>query len=462
MKKCLSSSILEDDSLKLDQASEINKMNKLINTTKERIVSWREEVGRAIKDQNYNPLQLKVLFGMYENEEQKFLSYHEKLDNKYEREIKLLSEKKREDSLPQGLKSKLENEFTFLSKSLDLGLRGGNQSPFDFVLTDNNFEELRANIKKDCLFTIDNEECSKKKELSFIHALSLLMSLKIKDLKNDIKLVFSLLLLSYGVGQRLMNMLCRMRVTYNWKVTTRFLDNYIERKVKEIHKLTDAKVPLVFLIDHINMYRGSKKYLRLFKLFGPKMWNFTGRGLLVPHLSGIEHLFCNKETATESQRDIHGLTADEILIGSNMEHLRMWQTWLDYYLLVSLNEALSKLPRDTDLKKMSEKDFEERPSKRVYEKDNPKYKIIPPSPKSLFSIENVEAMKLYRLTLSFENNATVSGTGGILYEFAKNFGMPSCEIREFCHLTKVLKLLLLNMPESILNFKGPCMTMNRK
>ena len=341
-------------------------------------------------------------------------------------------------------------------KVIRFGTKGENQSPFDFVLTDNNFEELRVNIKKDCplifsimktLLTIDNEECSKKKELSFIRALSLLMSLKNKDLKNDIKLVFSLLLLSYGVGQRLMNMLCRMLVTYNWKVISRFLDNYIERKVEETHRLTDAKVPLVFLIDNINMYRGSKKYLRLFKLFGPKMWNFTGRGLLILHLSGIEHLFCNKETATECQRDIHGLTADEILIGSNMEHLRIWQTWLDYYLLVSLSEALSKLPRDTDLKKMSEKDFDEWLSKRVYEKDNPKYKIKPPSPKSLFSIENVEAMKLYRLTLSLENNATVSSAGGILYEFAKNFGMPYCEIDK-----SMPKLLLLNMPESILNF----------
>ena len=113
MKKCLSFSILEDDSLNLDQASEINKMKELLNTTKERIVSWREEIGRAIKDQNYNPLQLKVFFDMYENEEQKVLSHHEKLENMYEREIKLLSEKKREDSLLQELKSKLENEFTF-------------------------------------------------------------------------------------------------------------------------------------------------------------------------------------------------------------------------------------------------------------------------------------------------------------------------------------------------------------
>ena len=126
-----------------------------------------------------------------------------------------------------------------------------------------------------------------------------------------------------------------------------------------------------------------------------------------------------------------------------MEHLRIWQTWLDYYLLVSLSEALSKLPRDTDLKKMSKKDFDEWLSKRVYEKDNPKYKIIPPPPKSLFSIENFEAMKLYRLTLSLENNATVSGMGGILYEFAKNFGMPSCEIREILSFDKSTKTFAL-------------------
>ena len=50
------------------------------------------------------------------------------------------------------------------------------------------------------LFPVDAEGHTRRKELSFTHAISVLMSLKDKDLQNDIKLCFSVLLLSYGVG----------------------------------------------------------------------------------------------------------------------------------------------------------------------------------------------------------------------------------------------------------------------
>ena len=52
------------------------------------------------------------------------------------------------------------------------------------------------------------------------------------------------------------------------------------------------------------MYRGNKKYHRLFKLIGPKMWNFMGRGLLIPDISEIKFLYENRETSIESQQDI--------------------------------------------------------------------------------------------------------------------------------------------------------------
>ena len=87
----------------------------------------------------------------------------------------------------------------------------------------------------------------------------------------------------------------------------------MKKKEKHVKDLADLDIPLVFLIDNINIYRGNKKYHRLFKLFGPKMWNFTGRGLLIPDISEIKFLFENRETSIESQQDIFSLRPETYL-----------------------------------------------------------------------------------------------------------------------------------------------------
>ena len=48
-------------------------------------------------------------------------------------------------------------------------------------------------------------------------------------------------------------------------------------------------------------YYGKRRHHGLFKVSGPKMWNFTVGGLLVPKIDDIEHLFESKETAEENQ-----------------------------------------------------------------------------------------------------------------------------------------------------------------
>ena len=62
-----------------------------------------------------------------------------------------------------------------------------------------------------------------------------------------------------------------MKITYSWAVLSTFLDNFIEKIEKHVKDPADLDILLVFLIDNINIYRSSKKYYRLFKLFGPKM-----------------------------------------------------------------------------------------------------------------------------------------------------------------------------------------------
>ena len=143
-------------------------------------------------------------------------------------------------------------------------------------------------------------------------------------------------------------------------------------------------------------------------------------------------MFENRETSIESQQDICLLKPDDILIENNPQHLNVWEQWSNYYLLVNISLALNKLPKEKDLNKMTEKEFDEWLSKTDQQKDISTYKLCPPTLHSLFSGYDLQAKKsnIYHLSLSLENNSTVSGTGGILDELAKNYGMPSSECKE--------------------------------
>ena len=74
-------------------------------------------------------------------------------------------------------------------------------------------------------------------------------------------------------------------------------------------------------MDNINMYRGKRRHDRLYKSLGPKMWNFTGRGALLPNLVGIEDLFRAEETCTQPQRPVQELVAKDVLIGKILEFI---------------------------------------------------------------------------------------------------------------------------------------------
>ncbi len=145
---------------------------------------------------------------MYGNKVEKFAKLHEELDALYETEIKVSSDKKSGEVLPQSVKERLSNEFDFMAKRVDLGMRSPNEQ-IEFLLCDKNFADLRSDFQTECaalwdvmrsVFPVDSEGNTKKKEMSFAHALSILISLKDRSLQNGVKLCFSLLLQSFGVG----------------------------------------------------------------------------------------------------------------------------------------------------------------------------------------------------------------------------------------------------------------------
>ncbi len=86
---------------------------------------------------------------------------------------------------------------------------------------------------------------------------------------------------------------------------------------KLIERKCPVHAPVILLMDNINIYRGQKRHTRLSKSMGPKMWNFTVRGAIIPDITDIEELMGEVETATMSQIDISVIKAKDLLLGTS-------------------------------------------------------------------------------------------------------------------------------------------------
>ena len=78
---------------------------------------------------------------------------------------------------------------------------------------------------------------------------------------------------------------------------------------------TQKKVFKLMNMDNINIYRGRRRHHRLFNQVGPKMWNLTGRAVIIPDIECIKDLMSCKETATMSQTDIGSIKVDDLFLG---------------------------------------------------------------------------------------------------------------------------------------------------
>ena len=220
-------------------SSNIKDQKDKIALSSQMIDNWRKEIMNISLRRETDMHQIRATLLMYDNEVQKFSKLHQELDDLYETEVKRLMKKNDGDILPQSVQDKMNNELTYMCNRVNFGLRNPDEQ-VGFLLTDDNSENLRVDFHAECpvlwnvmrsFFPVDTEGHTRKKELSFAHAISILMSLKNGNMKNDIKLCFSLLLQSYGVGCRLMNFLAKMAITYSWETLGTYLESYIENKI---------------------------------------------------------------------------------------------------------------------------------------------------------------------------------------------------------------------------------------
>ena len=340
-------------SLQVSQNTEIYKLqqNVLIHKQKAKLLMDDIVSNSSVSDNVYLGALMNIASKLSDS-----------IDAIYERELNLLLKRESDKNISASERSSIVSEYERLSSFVNLGIRSGVKSPEEQI-TGETFKNLKLDFTRECPMLTEIIQClfpdtemTDRESKCAVHALSLLVSLRSQNCKNDITLLFTIMLVSYGAGCHMINTLNKFGLTIHWDTLMKFLDDQLEKKRKYVATLTPQETPLLLLIDNINIYCGNKRHHRLFQAYGNNMWNFTVRGLLVPHLEGIHHLLSSKKTATESQHDVlKEFSPRNILMEGNSEHCALWTTHIDSYLTTLLQDGLN-FSTEKPLKEMSEKE----------------------------------------------------------------------------------------------------------
>ena len=88
------------------------------------------------------------------------------------------------------------------------------------------------------------------------HGLALLVGLRSQKLDNSFKQLFTFLCISYGAGNRFIGMLHHIGLTISWTTAMKLLDERLKKlQLQRQSELKDL-LPVVLLMDNINMYHG--------------------------------------------------------------------------------------------------------------------------------------------------------------------------------------------------------------
>ena len=95
--------------------------------------------------------------------------------------------------------------------------------------------------------------------------------------------------------------------------------NYLTKRLDSFQLVIDKHVPdhvpVILLMDNVNLYRGNKRHLRLLKNLGPVMWNLTVRGVLIPDTSQMKDALNNPVTSEAAQRQLKEINAKDLFVG---------------------------------------------------------------------------------------------------------------------------------------------------
>ena len=253
-------------------------------------------------------------------------------------------------------KAKLDKELSHFLGYINIDLSSKLPSEIQFA---NMFVSLTSSVKENCplLFNIldalllhkkDGRKISETRTMSAVHALAILISLKSQKIPNDFKLMFTCLCISFGAGSRFIGMLNHVGLTVSWLTAMNFFDAQKRKLEGNIRSITPVDSHILLLMDNINMYRGKRKHLRLFKSMGPTMWNFTAQAVLIANVDGLEKELKDKKACCSPQQSATKLKPNELFLEFYEEKANLFSAFVDLYLIEVLDIGLNRVNMTLD------------------------------------------------------------------------------------------------------------------
>ena len=288
----------------VSDSPEVENIKKLIADTSSELESVNKKLDH-ISGEKLQKDMVKTLLRMQTALQARIQEWQDCLIRLMQKEVNCLVQQKSTcETLCTHEVEQLSKELDTFIKYLNINMQSKNLSEEDFTGI---FSSLACNVRDTCPLLdsiLDNllhpgggggggsgRNVSEIRVKGAAHSLAILISLRNQKIQNDFKLMFTCLCISFGAGCRFIGMLNHLGLTVSWRKAKDFFDKRSNKQQEEITQLTPAGVPVILLIDNINIYRGKKKHLRLFKSIGPTMWNFTAQALLIPNVDGMDDIF---------------------------------------------------------------------------------------------------------------------------------------------------------------------------
>ena len=168
-------------------------------------------------------------------------------------------------------------------------------------------------------------------------------------------------------------------------------------------------------MDNINIYRGKRRHLSIFRDIAPTMSNFTGRALIIPHLScEVKNLLTKKERSVESQRDPLKLNVGDVIYCKERNQDELFENVRDNYILNAMDTIYNQITETKkDIKEMNETEFNKWLADGDFEKTKRKFKIKYEDTQALLNC-STQRTNVFVLPLSLEDNSTIAGTASLL------------------------------------------------
>ena len=290
-KRCSLSSDSEKPKIVFAENSAVDNIKKAIERLQKEQVCIHEEMEKETEKEELNNDYMRVLLDRQKKINNDLNKFTDGLIGVYEKEIEKLIEQNQVHRLSETLKANISSEVETFKTMLNIGLTTKTEVEIDGSL----FFTLSTLLKKDCplLFEIvesllltstDGGVKTGRRVHSVSHALAILCSLRSQKITNDFKILFTLLCILHGAGMRFVGMLNHIGLTVSWKKAMQVLDDRNGRNEEHIKKLTSTDIPIILLMDNINIYKGKRKHLRIFKEFTHPC------GILLEEL--LSSLFC--------------------------------------------------------------------------------------------------------------------------------------------------------------------------